>query len=188
MKKMQLPTYMEKTDAHLGGAPENSETYIFHEEHFEGFAVFSPLAANDVLPTDLHTLIPRVQAELPENGALIYASPGYTAGNTRCVAVIAKLKNEETLGTDYMLTIQLLDEEMMELQALFSEIGDVGYRDKAVYANTGFDNVTPWTEDPYTGETGGFALSRGEQIQYDMLFPEHPLTKAREFMWVVTGY
>ena len=188
MKKMHLPEYMKKTEATLGDAPEDATTYLFHEEQFEGFAVFSPLPADEMLPTDIATLIPAVQEQLPENAALLYASPGFTASDTRCVAVIAKVKNGETGGTDYMVSIQLHGEEMREIQALFSEIGDIGYRDKAVFANTGFDNETPWTEDPYTGETGGFALSRGEQIQYDMLFPEHPLTKAREFMWVVTGY
>ena len=185
---MHLPEYMKRANVRLGDAPEGSETYLFHETEFEGFAVFSPLAPDDCLPTNLDSLITQVRRELPEDTALIYASPGYTASGTRCVAVIAKRRGGEDAGTDYLLTVQLHGPEMTELQALFSEIGDIGYRDKAVYANTGFDSETPWTEDPYTGETGGFAYSRGEHIQYDMLFPNHPLTKARELMWVVTGY
>ena len=82
-----------------------------------------------------------------------------------------------------------IDDDIHFINSSFVERGMTGARDNTVYMmylqkypdlENPFDG---WASDPYDPEyTEGFLMNISEEPQFDELFPDHPLSKARKLV------
>ena len=77
---------------------------------------------------------------------------------------------------------------VLNIKAFFSEKGMTGIRDATVWELKCRDGVvshnddSQWAYDPYDKDYNHpYQMNLSEKEEYDMMFPEHPLTQCREF-------
>lgn len=98
--------------------------------------------------------------------------------------------NGFSLGTEYTLNLNIkINGKMMLINGSFVEEGMTGIRDTAVYEmfrreNPNLENpFDGWMCDPYD-ETykNGYLMNMSEKAEYDVQFPEHPLSEVRKYI------
>lgn len=79
-----------------------------------------------------------------------------------------------------------IDNKIYLIQSSFVETNISGIRDSIIFVehlneyNTREEALSNWTCDPYDKDYKyGFLMNKSEDIKYDPLFPNHPLTQTR---------
>ncbi len=154
----------------------------------------SPEYAMD--PDDKTGLIDGIHKHLEETQGLVEVKSGETSrGNKYIYSIVKNLSADQGGGVRYYLRLNLFsDEEIIELQADFTEIGITGAREsigfllaqKAGLANITNEGFKGWFQDPYDPEyKKGRLKNLSENEGFDALLPEHPLSQARELLLAV---
>ncbi|HHT21176.1 MAG TPA: hypothetical protein GXZ74_07050 [Tissierellia bacterium] len=183
---INIPDYYTKVDS-MPEDPENSIPYCTRSSQAEVFAMVYPIELEQAMPfDDVQKLIDGIHAQLGDNQGLIEVGRNSTKDGQAYIYSIVKTLLEPH-GVQYTLSYQMIkDGGIIQLQGFFSEAGTTGQRDALVYAALSSegkigDDLSGWTEDPYDPNyKHGALMNLSEAEHVDEMFPEHPLTMARE--------
>lgn len=145
-------------------------------------------------PDDVQGLIDGIHNSLSDSQGIIEARNGETKRGYKYIYSIVKTLLEPS-GVKYYLRLNLFCEnEIIEVQAEFTEINMTGTRESACVefarraglVDVFKDGFEGWTCDPYDpGFTKGKLKNLAEKEGLDGLFPENPLSQAHEFLIAV---
>lgn len=146
-------------------------------------------------PDDVQGLIDGIHEHLSESQGVIEVRNGETKRGYKYIYSIVKTLGDLPSGVKYYLRLNLFcGQEVVELQAEFTEIGMTGQREAICgnlaeraglinFADTGFEG---WFCDPYDPDyTKGKLKNLAEKEGLDGLFPDNPLSQAHEFLYAV---
>lgn len=143
---------------------------------------------------DSQSIIDDFHNDIPKNAGLIESGHGKTENMNKYVYFIMKhgLKGEDNahLGNEYTMNMNVkIDEDVYFIQSSFAEEGITGVREAFILdalAKEYGSLQDAWNQissDPYDASySNGFLMNLSEDEIYDDLFPNHPLSKAREFV------
>lgn len=146
---------------------------------------------------DLDGLVKGIHEAMSDEQGLIEAKKGVTPRGYKYIYSIVKTVDTKTMsGAKYFLRLNIgIDEDVVEVQGGFDEIGMTGMRDTmgmefarraGLTSMTGENPFEGWNEDPFDKTyTKGIPMNLSEKEGIDGLFPYHPLTQAREFLLAV---
>ena len=113
-----------------------------------------------------------------------------SSGRKLIYSIIKTLK--EPVGVQYTLYLNIdLDDNAVSLQGFFDETGTTGMRDTYIFEMMMQEGkVSPdmsgWMCDPYDKDyKNGVLMNLSEQLQFDQVFPEHPLSIARQLVYYI---
>ena len=158
------------------------------------FVICYPMSASCAMPyDDPQSIIDGIHGALADDQGLVEVAGGTTNGGLSYVYSIVKTAMGEH-GLQYSLTMDLgTGDPCTHFQGFFDEGPTTGIRASVAFemlrkkGEVGSD-MTGWMRDPYDPErTTGYLANRGEAPEFDALFPEHPLSLARELVRSVTG-
>lgn len=146
-------------------------------------------------PQDLQGLIDRIHTGLAENQGIIEAKNGKTKrGYDYIYSIVKSHISQDGMpgGVNYFLRLNLFTEKTgLEIYGSFEEQGMTGMRDSTIYSVACSQGLCEfggegWNIDPYdpTYEKGN-RMNLSEKEGIDCMFPEHPLSMAREFLYAV---
>lgn len=145
-------------------------------------------------PDDVQGLITGIHENLSESQGIIEVSNGETKRGYKYIYSIVKTLCEPS-GVKYYLRLNLFHEqEVVEVQAEFTEINMTGMREstcvdlarRAGLVDVFNDGFEGWSCDPYDPNyTKGKLKNLAEKEGLDGLFPENPLSQAHEFLYAV---
>ena len=137
-------------------------------------------------------LIDGIHKSLNDNQGLIEVESGKTKRGYDYIYSIIKELNEESLGVTYLFRMHIGNKnDTVEIMASFREQGMTGERDSfgaALAQNAGIvsfgeEGLIGWSEDPYDPQfSAGIPMNLSERPALDALFPDHPLSQARELV------
>ena len=137
-------------------------------------------------------LIDGIHKSLNDNQGLIEVENGKTKRGYEYIYSIIKELDEDSLGVTYLFRMHIGNKnDTVEIMASFREQGMTGERDSfgaALAQNTGIvsfgeEGLIGWSEDPYDPQfSTGIPMNLSERPALDALFPDHPLSQAREFV------
>lgn len=176
----------------MPGDPENSLVYGKRTSNALCMAMLYYINKNNAMPYNNKEIIDGIHSVLKENQGLIEVNAGITKNNKKYVYSIVKNKKEPT-GIQYTLTFQIeMQENILNIQAFFDEIGTTGQRDAFVMSmmikkgKINPNEMNVWIKDPYDETYNkGLRMNLAEKEEYDVAFPEHPLSEARNFVKIV---
>ena len=143
---------------------------------------------------DSQSIIDDFHNDMPENAGLIETGHGKTENMNKYVYYIMKhgIKDDDSnhLGNEYTMNMNVkIDNDVYFIQSSFVEQGTTGIRESIILSAMveeygSLENAWKhWNEDPYDPTyLDDFLMNISEDEQYDELFPNHPLSKAREFV------
>lgn len=159
----------------------------------KNIVVINNISANNAMGFDKkQQLIDGIHEILEDNQGLIEVESGKTKRGYDYIYSIVKSVKKDVGGAEYYLRLQIGNEvDLIEIQSVFEEYGITGERDsfcsalaqRAGLVSFGEDGLVGWWEDPYDPEyTKGIPMNLSERPALDALFPEHPLSQARELL------
>lgn len=138
------------------------------------------------------SLINEIHSNMDDNQGIICVENGKTKNNRKYIYSIVKTVNDPLSGVSYYLRMNIqYDKKIYEIEGEFSEYGTTGVRDSVILQlmmSQGIvtienDILHGWLEDPYDKSyTKGVLMNLSEKEEFDEIFPDHPLTQAREFV------
>ena len=143
---------------------------------------------------DVNGLIKGIHENMTDKEGLIEVKAGTTkCGYDYIYSIVKGLRDDQ--GIFFYIRLNLkYKSEILEVRAVFEETGITGERAAIVFqmANieklveaTG-DNIIGWSEDPYDKEYNkGALMNLADKEGIDGLFPDSPLSQAREFLYAV---
>ena len=159
------------------------------------FTIFETTAEKAMNFEDEQDLIDGIHEAMSEIQGLIEVKSGKTKRGYDYIYSIVKTYKEEKLGNLYYLRMNLRNEDkIVEVNASFDEIGCTGLREamgaelarRAGVADIFAEGKPGWNEDPYDPMyKRGHLMNVCEREGIDGLFPDNPLTQAREFILAV---
>ncbi len=146
----------------------------------------SPDSAMELNPK---VVIDGIHHSLAPNQALIEVDCGKTASGKNFIYSIVKTLKEPH-GVQYFVMLHFWenDNSILNLQGFFDETGKTGFRDSMIFAvlcgHASHEEVqSKWWFDPYDDSFEHPALMNlSEKVDFDEMFPEHPLSLARNFI------
>ena len=139
-------------------------------------------------------VITGIHDALENDQGLIEVNAGETKASRKYIYSIVKTVIPEH-GVQYCLIMDICyDDFVITLKGFFGENGITGVRDSAVFEFMRKENriiltesgVTGWSRDPYDpAYTRGIPMNCSESVEYDELFPTHPLSEARRFIQTI---
>lgn len=174
--------------------PEGSVPIGLSLNQSENFVLFIPIEGNEYIRQgELNELIQNTRRSIGEAFGLVEANEGITEQGLEYVYRILKVRMNPH-GVQYQLAMQIVrDGQGINISGYFDEAGTTGIRDVMVFEMLRregkiTEDMDKWTADPLDPSvTKGFLMNRSEQEQYDAIFPEHPLTVARNFVRYMTN-
>lgn len=153
------------------------------------FALFYPMPSEYAMPYEgVQDVIDGIHAALAEDQGLVQVANGRTGQDKPYIFSIVKTRVEE-LGLQYGLTLDVdAGGYAIHVQGFFDEGPTTGIRAAATYSmlrNKGAvdADMGNWAADPYDPTIRhGFLANMGESQEFDGLFPEHPLSLARDMV------
>ena len=147
-------------------------------------------------PEDVPGLIEGIHRSMSEDQGLIEVRNGVTKrGYLFIYSIVKTISPEGFGGVSYFLRLNLFrEEDTAEIQAGFKEIGLTGRREAVCIELARREGLMDsfasgskgWAQDPYDPEyTRGRLMNLAEKAGLDGLFPEHPLSQARELLLAV---
>ena len=138
---------------------------------------------------NISVIVDGIHRALADTQGLIEVDAGITKNNKKYVYSIVKSKLEPS-GMQYVLTMHIdMNENTINIQAFFDEIGTTGLRDATILNKMVSDgeivlpNMDGWFKDPYDENyKKGLLMNLSEQSKYDVMFPQHPLSETRSFI------
>ncbi|WP_298580908.1 hypothetical protein [uncultured Olegusella sp.] len=158
------------------------------------FVLFYPMSSEYAMPyEDVRNVIDGIHAALDEDQGLVQVANGRTGQGKPYIFSIIKTKMEKH-GLQYGLTIDVdAVGYTIHTQGFFDEGPTTGIRAAATYSllrDKGIvdTDMSHWTADPYDSSIRhGYLANMGESQEFDELFPEHPLTLARNMVALVAA-
>ncbi|MBQ6493378.1 MAG: hypothetical protein IJI92_05900 [Erysipelotrichaceae bacterium] len=145
---------------------------------------------------DPQKIINDFHESMEDDTGIIEVDAGKTKAGRPYVYFIIKhalfAEDKEFSGTEYTMNINVkYDDRIYFINSSFVEGRITGKRDTAVFSlrmkeeniQLDEDPFRGWSYDPYDPEyTKGFLMNRSEDVRYDAMFPDHPLSKARQLV------
>ena len=136
-----------------------------------------------------------IHDSLDDDQGLVEVGNGFMGYSGRdYIYSIVKTKLEPS-GVQYCLTLHIKDDGYATaVEGFFDEVGTTGTRDAAVFelkrregaVEITDDGISGWNHDPYDStRQRGFLLNLSESVEYDDMFPEHPLSVLRRTLSVL---
>ena len=194
--KICIPSYFER----MRKAPGELRGFNPHEAQTENarcILIFDRIENTDAFDYDQQSLVDEMHAEhLMDNQGLVAAERGSVGGRQYLYTIVKTLDTDDiTAGVQYDLTL-LLDwkDGATRIQGTFVETGVTGMRDSMVLAMRSSEAggmtaaMEGWREDPYDPlRKEGALMNVSEREEYDTLFPNHPLSIARDVVRCALG-
>jgi len=183
---VKIPSDFQKVNT-LPEDPENSVAYIKQTESSTSFLMIYPINSQNAMPYENEkAVIDGIHRALVSNQGLIEVQSGLTNSQKKYIYSIVKSQLEPS-GIQYILTMHIdMNNLSMNIQANFEEIGMTGMRDTIILnkmMNEGKvipPNMNGWSQDPYDENyKQGLLMNMSEKAEYDVMFPQHPLSEAR---------
>lgn len=188
--KISVPGYFQQVDS-MPEDPEGSISLMAQSDNAVCLVVLQPLTPEDAMPFDNpQIVIDGIHECISDEQGVIEVEAGGEAGSRYIYSIVKTLKNPDMPeGVQYTLTLdQECESGMVHVQGFFDEQGVTGLRDTTVFqmlaTENGFDETkADWMQDPYDlSFNRGLLMNKSERVQFDYMFPGHPLTMAREFV------
>lgn len=175
--------------------PKDSVVYGKQTSSATCIAMLYYINKEDAMPYNNEKIINGIHNTLGDDQGLIEVNSGSTKNNKKYVYSIVKTRKEPS-GIQYTLTFQIeMQEGILNIQAFFDEIGVTGQRESIIMAkmiNEGKINpinpneMNAWMKDPYDETYNkGLRMNLAEKEEYDVAFPEHPLSEARNLVKII---
>lgn len=143
-------------------------------------------------PDDIQRLIDSIHDNLEPSQGLIEVRNGVTRRGFKYIYSIVKNLGGDFPGVQYYLRLDLLNgDDVVEVRADFNEIGETGLREtigfelarRAGLVSFDTEAFAGWSEDPYDPSyVLGCRKNLSEKESLDRLFPDNPLSQARELL------
>lgn len=165
---------------------------------------YGNVAISHIMPSDAmpfgnkDSLIKEIHTSLTEEQGLIEVEAGTNPRGYEYIYSIIKTYHQDELNVNYCLRMDIKNgEEVIEVLATFFEAGTTGLRsamgwNMAMSAGFEQDENSPhrikgWAQDPYDHEYAhGCRMILAERRGLDGLFPDDPLSQARELVLALT--
>lgn len=147
------------------------------------FLMAFPIPVEQAMPYGTpNDVVAGIHEALADDQGLVEVEAGNSAKGRRFIYSVIKTAAQPS-GTQYALTLNLDTGKIATcIQGFFDEAGTTGARDSAVFAMTGATN-DEWRRDPYDSSiTKGNLMNLSELPKYDSAFPDHPLSRLRNFV------
>ncbi len=141
---------------------------------------------------DKQLIIDEIHSSLSDNQGIICVKNGETKNHHKYIYSIVKTINEPMGGVLYYLRMNIQhDKKLYEIIGEFTETGTTGLRDSLILdmmmskgdVTVENDKLQGWFKDPYDDAyTKGIMMNLSEKEEFDELFPDHPLSQARELV------
>ena len=160
----------------------------------ECFIVFETPAEEAMDFNGKQGVIDGIHESMSDRQGLICVESGKTErGYDYIYSIVKTLKEEMFAGVMYYVRMNIgYNGKVIEIQGSFEEARNTGIReavcqDLAHRAGLSeFGSFEGWSEDPYNPEyTQGVPMNLAERSGLDALFPDNPLSQAREFVRAV---
>lgn len=172
------------------GAPENQHGFHKVSNQCDALVIMTPIPEAESMPMgDVHQIVEGVHSILREDQGLIEVKTGATALMAGYAYSIIKTLQDPS-GVSYYVSFDLdKGDHTLHIEGYFDEIGTTGQRETIILNNAIEQRVIDsstmkgWVSDPYDKSfTRGQLMNLSEREEYDVHFPEHPLTLARQFV------
>lgn len=186
---INIPTDFQKMNS-LPEDPANSVTYGKQTQSSKCFLMMLPINNQNAMPYgNEKAVIDGIHGMLVDGQDLIEVKSGTTKKQKQYIYSIVKSKLEPN-GMQYILTMHIdMKDHSVNIQSYFDETGMTGFRDTTILnkmINEG--KITPtnmdgWFKDPYDKNyKKGILMNLSENMEYDAMFPQHPLSETRNFI------
>ena len=174
--------------------PKDSLVYGMQNEGTTCYVLLYPVDPKEAMPFDIGQISKGIHAKLGEKQGLIDIRTCQTGDGLKSVYSIVKTMREPA-GVQYNLTLQIVyPDQILHVQGYFEETGITGQRDSSVYESSVKENLVKagsfegWFEDPFDKEyKNGVLKNLSENEEYDVLYPNHPLSVLRRFVRTILG-
>lgn len=183
---IRIPSDFQKVNT-LPEDPANSTAYVKQTQSSMCFLLIYPINNEISMPYENEkAVIDGIRSTLASDQGLVEVHSGLTNSQKKYIYSIVKSKMESS-GMQYILTMHIdMNNSSMNIQANFDEIGMTGVRDSIILTkmiNEGKvipPDMDEWFKDPYDEKyKTGLLMNISEKPEYDVMFPEHPLSEAR---------
>lgn len=185
-----LPEYYHKIDV-LPDDPKGTKAYGFMSENASCILTTYPIRPEDAMDyADEAGLIEGIHKSVDKDQALIEVGTGRTNWHKQYIYSIVKTLKENGVQYFVLLHLQRFAEKDLCIKAFYDEQGVTGQREALVYAMLQSDGtldklggLNGWSVDSYDHSfKHDFLMNLSELEQFDELFPNHPLTLARQMI------
>ena len=186
---INIPSDFQRMNT-LPGDPENSRAFGKQTQSSNMFLMMYPISNQNAMPYgNEKEVIDGIHEALAESQGLVEVNTGITKNQKRYIYSIVKTKMEPS-GIQYVLTMHIdMNDHAVNIQSYFDEVGITGLRDSTIMnkmINEGkitLPNMEGWFSDPYdVNYKKGLLRNESEKADYDSMFPQHPLSEARNFV------
>lgn len=185
---IKIPNYLERLKP-LPEDPLFKQIYGFWGESFNAIVELFPVQSQMmVMPYDEQELIDGIHSSLADDQGLIKVERAKTKAGNEFIYSIIKTYMGPKDGVQYFLRLQMLKgNKFYETCSFFSEANNTGTRESIIMSKYLSEKkesgMNGWSCDPYDPLfQRGILMNISEEQYYDRLFPNHPLTKIREFV------
>ena len=195
MNKLLIPEEYKRIDDEfpdMGFPCKEGEIYGLRADMFSAFILKCIVPENVSMNFDYpQIVIDDWHNNMPDNYGLIEVKNGITNSGNKFIYFIIKhrinAENDIPMANGYMLNMNIkIDDDIYFINSSFKEEGITGHRDAVIYMifrqkySYLEDSFDGWMADPYDKDYNkGFLMNISEEEQFDEMFPEHPLSKAR---------
>lgn len=186
---IKIPLNFRKMNT-LPTDPINSVAYGNQTQFSNMFLMMYPILNQDAMPYgNEKAIIDGIHSALSETQGLVEVKSGITKNQKRYIYSIVKTQLNPS-GIQYVLTMHVdMNNQTMHIQAFFDEAGMTGLRDTTIMnkmINEGKitpPNIDDWFKDPYDENyKRGLLKNESENSEYDVMFPQHPLSEMRNLI------
>ena len=178
--------------------PKTAESYAQRTDSMKALLLLYEISEEIAMAfDDDQSIIDNLHETMDENTGLVEVGSGTTgSGNPYSYDIIKHPNNPDSKtasGNEYTVNFNCrISGRIMFLNGSFSEAGMTGARDSSIYLvycrqnEIEVGSFDGWMSDPYD-ETykKGFLMNYSEKKEFDTMFPDHPLSKARELIQFV---
>lgn len=186
---IEIPSDFRKMNT-LPEDPPNSLAYSKQTQVSNIFLIMYPINNQQAMPYGKEKeVIDGIHRALGENQGLVEVKSGITKKQKKYMYSIVKTKLNPS-GMQYVLTMHIdMNDYSINIQSFFDEVGITGMRDSTILnkmINEGKiipPNMDGWFRDPYDENyKNGLLRNESEKSEYDLMFPQHPLSESRIFI------
>ena len=186
--ELTVPDYLNQMDTYPDDPPD-SVSYGMQTDKVANFMLIYPIFPDNAMPFHApQIIIDSIHRSLGDNQGLIHVEAGQTASGKRYVCSVVK-SGKKPSGVQYILVLQIeYPDRVLNIQSYYDEIGITGMRDSIIYEQAiregkVSDTFEGWFVDPYDPSyTKGLRMNLSERVEYDKMFPDHPLSVLRSFL------
>ena len=192
--KFRIPEYYEQGET-IPEDPEGSVCYTYSNNFGTGFIIIFPIGKDGLGDFNLgkNKVLERVRSAMSDDQALIEVGTGKDFLYSIIKEVFGK---QEKNNVQYNLScVRYVEGRAFKIVGFFVEEGLSGLRDAVIYnqcvnqkiVGTEGDPFYGWRKDPYDEDLESPVLMNlSEKEEFDILFPDHVLTRCRETFHALT--